>query len=371
MINKLTLSNFKCFGSQVEMPLSKFNVLYGKNGRGKSTTIQSLLLLAQTLRQNDNLNQLQFNGELVSLGLFSDVINKYSQNQINFQVGLEVPGEIVRITFEEMENKPAFAVPISLKVNDEELVSMVMSTDDDSGSVMNIMAQSGVKTFSLLKKLFFISAGRIGPKNYVDLSEVYQTDYVLPLGYNVISILADKDLCFRERFCQELSFILSGASVSIKEDIASNRIEIRIDSIDDADGFRPTNVGYGYSYILPIVLQTMIAPKDSVIVIENPEAHLYPGAQSRLVEFLVKYSEKRDIQFVLETHSDHIINGIRISVKKNNLNRKDVSIIFLDRTDIETNDPVVKHIKVDHNGTLSEEPADFMDEWTKQMLALL
>ena len=155
----------------------------------------------------------------------------------------------------------------------------------------------------------------------------------------------------------------------MKEDTSSNRIEILLDSIDDTDGFRPTNVGYGYSYILPIVLQTMLAPSDSIIIVENPEAHLYPGAQSRLVEFLVKYSMNKNIQFILETHSDHIINGIRISVKNKHLSRNDLSILFLDRDNHQT--PVVKHIKVDQDGTLSDEPSDFMDEWTKQMLALL
>lgn len=371
MINKLSLSNFKCFGKEVEAKLSRFNIIYGKNGRGKSTIIQSLLILTQSIRTNDNVNILHLNGEMTSLGSFADVVNKYSHDKSNFRIGVEIDEEVINILFAKFENKTAFAKPTSLRVNGEEYVNPVTSLDENEHEIKSSMAQSGIKTFSLLKKLFYVSAGRIGPRNYVDISEIYQTDYVMPSGQNVITILAEKDIDFRERFCQELSFILSGATINVKEDTISSRIEILLDSIDNTDGFRPTNVGYGYSYVLPIVLQTMIAPPDSIIVIENPEAHLYPGAQARLVEFLVKYSTERNIQFILETHSDHIINGIRISVKKNHLNRKDVSILFLDRELSNRPIPAIKHIKVDHNGTLSEEPTDFMDEWTKQMLELL
>lgn len=371
MINKLSLSNFKCFGNEETISLSKFNVLYGKNGRGKSTIIQSLLVLAQTLKSNDNVNQLLLNGEMVTLGSFNDVINKASTNQVDFQIGIDAEGESLRVSFCRSDAKAVFASPASLCVNDQEYVNVVTSVNETIGGVRSSIAQSGIKAFSLLKKLFYVSAGRIGPKNSVDFTESYQTDYVTPSGHNIIPILAEKSADFKELFCQELSMILSGASVKIKEDPHSNRIEIFLDSIDDTDGFRPTNVGYGYSYVLPIVLQTLLAPQDSIVVIENPEAHLYPGAQSRLVEFLVKYSMRKNIQFILETHSDHIINGIRISVKKQSLKRNDVSIIFIDRDDSGMPYPVIKHIKVDANGTLSDEPEDFMDEWTKQMLELL
>ena len=107
------------------------------------------------------------------------------------------------------------------------------------------------------------------------------------------------------------------------------------------------------------------------IIIENPEAHLYPGAQSRLVEFIISYAQQKKLQLILETHSDHIINGLRISVKNSMINKNDVSILFFDRNGRECICPQIRQIKVDKNGTLSDNPEDFMDEWTQQMLTLL
>ena len=106
-------------------------------------------------------------------------------------------------------------------------------------------------------------------------------------------------------------------------------------------------------------------------MIENPEAHLYPAAQSRLVDFLVKYAKEKNLQIVLETHSDHIINGLRISVKDGVVNPTEASILYFDRDENETGNPVINRIRIDKRGALDKQPGDFMDEWTRQMLELL
>ena len=134
---------------------------------------------------------------------------------------------------------------------------------------------------------------------------------------------------------------------------------------------RPTNVGYGYSYVLPIVYKTLDAPLGGVVIVENPEAHLYPGAQSRLVDFLVKYANKKQLQIILETHSDHIVNGLRLAVKETIIEPQDTTILFFDREEDETGTPEITRIRVDKRGMLDSQPQDFMDEWTRQMLALL
>ena len=166
-----------------------------------------------------------------------------------------------------------------------------------------------------------------------------------------------------------MSYILSGATLDIRP--KTDVIEVFMDSIDGTQGFKPVNVGYGYSYVLPIILQIVTAPANTLIIIENPEAHLYPGAQSRLVEFIISYAQQKKLQLILETHSDHIINGLRISVKNSMINKNDVSILFFDRNGRECICPQIRQIKVDKNGTLSDNPEDFMDEWTQQMLTLL
>ena len=74
---------------------------------------------------------------------------------------------------------------------------------------------------------------------------------------------------------------------------------------------------------------------------------------------------------ILETHSDHIINGLRLAIKNNTIGRSDASVLFFDRGKDDFGTPEIEQILIDSHGSLSNEPEDFMDEWTRQMLALL
>lgn len=137
-------------------------------------------------------------------------------------------------------------------------------------------------------------------------------------------------------------------------------------------GFKPVNVGFGYSFILPIVTLPLVVEPNSKLIIENPEAHLHPGAQSRLMKFLIKVSKERNLQLFIETHSDHIVNALRIAIKTSfaKIDHKDATIIHVGRDD--TNfESKYWQIKIDKNGNLSDFPQEFMDEWTKQMLSLV
>ena len=130
------------------------------------------------------------------------------------------------------------------------------------------------------------------------------------------------------------------------------------------------NVGFGYSYILPVIVGTLLAEKGSIVIVENPEAHLHPGAQSRIMEFLIEQSLKKSLQLIIETHSDHVVNGMRISIKRGTLSPSDSIIQHFAYTENVT-DPVITCITSDAYGNLSDYPEDFQDEWTAQMLELV
>ena len=83
----------------------------------------------------------------------------------------------------------------------------------------------------------------------------------------------------------------------------------------------------------------------------------------------------------VETHSDHIINGVRVAVRDGVLKPEDVNIAFFERKerlkdnakdsdDMEIHSEI-RNIKIDDNGSLSEYPEDFMDEWNNQLLELM
>ena len=382
MIHELTIQNFKCFEKRVRIPFSKINILYGKNGRGKSSALQTLLLLSQSLRSsNGGVDTLALNGDMVSLGTFEDIKSRYIQGQEHIILNIRTDEESeLRLDYVEDPKRPTLACLDDIWVGEQHLKIEVGATPEPFAAqkpedgVKSFLPLSDNKTLKLLRNILYVSADRRGPVNFEARNDKVSTLEMDTKGENIINLLSTQTKEFIDLFAEELSYVLSGASVRVYANPDTpDRIELFLDSRDDneAKGFRPKNVGFGYSYVLPIIYQTMIAPEGRTIIVENPEAHLYPGAQSRLVEFLVKYSNKKKLQLILETHSDHIINGLRLAVKKSEVHHSDVSILFFNREEDEKGNPTIDQILVDSNGTLSEEPRDFMDEWTRQMLALL
>lgn len=385
MITKVTLENFKCFSELTSIPMSRYTVLYGKNGRGKSSVIQCLLLLSQSIRLNGgNLDSLKIAGDMVSLGTFTDIKNRYAttRKSIKMKIESDIEPEL-KLEYSGSEDQPTIGLLDRLYVGD---VSYMISKEADSSQsssggeepkdaqeVISSMPQSDIKIYNVLNQLGYVSADRRGPVNYEERRDSLPAIDVDPKGERLINHLAQKSQEFQQRFEQELSLILSGASVRVfanKE--TPDRIDLYLDSsTGNSKGFKPTNVGYGYSYVLPIVYKTLDAPVGGVVVVENPEAHLYPGAQSRLVDFLVKYAKRNHLQIILETHSDHIVNGLRLAVKESIIEPDESTILFFDRDEDETGTPDIVRIRIDKRGGLDSQPRDFMDEWTRQMLALL
>lgn len=370
MINRIAIENFKCFAEKTSLDFSRFTILYGKNGRGKSSVIQSLLLLGQNVKKRDALTNISLKGAFVDLGNFSDVKNRYStSDRIQFDIAID--DEELNLTYGNSTNGHTMLHLDDLKRNGIPLISNV-GTDNQpvDDNIKNSYAISELKSLEFFRLMRYVSANRRGPANYEERQDDFLREDIGSFGERLINGISKQTTDFKQRFTEALSFILSGAYMSIHDDTHSDRIEMLLDSEDDSEGFKPSNVGYGYSYILPIIYQILSAENGSTILIENPEAHLYPGVQSKLMQWIISVSTQKQLQIILETHSDHVINGLRISVKNDNVPRRDVSILYLDRKDIRKS-PCVVPIKVDNNGTLSENPDDFMDEWTKQMLALL
>ncbi|MEQ8536230.1 MAG: AAA family ATPase [Coleofasciculus sp. D1-CHI-01] len=82
MLKKIIIKNFKCFREETEFPLGQLTLLTGINGRGKSTMLQSLLLMRQSIEHNDNAAQLVLNGSCVHLGSFNEIRNSNIKNGV-------------------------------------------------------------------------------------------------------------------------------------------------------------------------------------------------------------------------------------------------------------------------------------------------
>lgn len=373
MINRIAIEGFKSFGLPKDMRFAQITILYGKNGRGKSSIVQPMLLLSQTMQAKGEPNTLLVNGSLVQLGVADDLIN-YTTKPGRWVFEMSSDAESLKIGYGPMPGKPQLAAMCAFEINGENRFSSVVSSDGSDPAVPDqdrvSVTTSDSSILQNLKNLTYVSSERRGPCNEVKLNDNLDADNIGVRGETVINVIHNRGKEFAREVSGVLSYVLDGGAVSTLKE-GEDRISMRINSTDDEDVlFKPVNVGFGYSYVLPVIVATLLAKSESMLIIENPEAHLHPAAQSRLMKFIMGQAKERNFQAIIETHSDHVVNGLRIARKGGEISRKDALILFVehDRNSLQT---AVEEIECDNNGTLSKEPDDFMDEWTKQLLDLM
>lgn len=152
---------------------------------------------------------------------------------------------------------------------------------------------------------------------------------------------------------QPADAVISGFSFDRAGDVESRR-------------FRATNVGFGLSYSLPVILALLATP-GTLCLIENPESHLHPRGQTRLAE-LATCASKAGVQVFVETHSDHFMDGVRICVRNGLISPEDVAFHYFDR---DGNRAVVTSPQIDEDGRLSQWPEGFFDQHEENLVRLL
>jgi predicted ATPase len=156
-----------------------------------------------------------------------------------------------------------------------------------------------------------------------------------------------------------LSKIFGGAKLEIPSS-QSSILELLFNTSASKDRFKPANVGFGFHSVLPIIVSGLIAKEGEILIVENPEIHLHPRAQSELTKFLAKVSSC-GVQVLVESHSDHILNGLRIAVLDKIINSEDLSVLYFQNN---LENPVVQ-IPVQPDGGIEEWPDDFFDQTSK------
>jgi predicted ATPase len=359
----------------------------GLNGMGKSSFVQSLL----ALRQSSNLGSglLSLNSEAyVKLGTTKDVLYQYSRKQEGLMLGL-------RFEEEDMLN-----LDFDYKIEADYFeIGRDRITDDLGKSIEKVR-----KTESLFNDNFqYINANRlepasIVPKNYssvVNLKnignhgeytahflEVYSGeeinyDNLLHEKSTIKDSITGKSIVLKTLIHQvnlwmgEISPDLNIRTTSISSDYMLVEYDYRQPNLGYTNRYKPENVGFGISYSLPVVVTLLSARPGQLIIIENPESHVHPRGQAELGK-LIALAAMNDVQIVIETHSDHILNGIRVAIKDALISRDKVVGFYFERV-VESNEQYSKvtNIEIDEYGELSDYPKNMLDEWSNQMLKLI
>ena len=367
MIAEIRLENFKRF-RDLTLNTANLTVLTGANGAGKTSVLHSLLLARQMARQPGR-SHVELNGvDTLELGGPEDVIHREASDDLAAVEVLDTEGTRQRWSFR------ATSTTDTRTLN----ATVVDRPDDYRGALAGTAPQ-----FS------YLCAERLGPRDVLSASadDVAELD-VGSRGEYVAQVLASFDRSRISTGRLESSTTETQIS-SLLHQTESWMGKIVHPTQIDADWFpntsvtrlrfktpgirtewtRAPNAGFGISYVLPIVVAALRAEVGGLLLVENPEAHLHPAGQSRIGSFLARVAAD-GVQIFLETHSDHVLNGIRVAVADGSaaLLPEEVVVHFFRAED--DGGPALQSMELQRTGQLTAWPAGFFDQAQVDLAAL-
>lgn len=359
------IENFKCY-YKADIPINYLTVLAGANGNGKSTVIQALLLMRNTFDQRREKDvDIEINGPYcLSLGTTLDIIPVEAERNSSLFLSLS-----------ENNDSVGYVYPLS---DEHALLSLRLTEERNNGNPQG---------FPLFKnEFYYLNAERIGPRISQEI-RVHKFPNVGWQGEYCAQILSEmssvRDFTVdKERACDtEKSLDLLTQTqmwmqklfpgIVINSDINSKSLTAQISishNYTSGASVLSTNVGFGVSYVLPLIITGLIAEKRTIMIVENPEAHLHPSAQTYIAEFLAMIAQA-GVYVMVETHSDHFINGIQLSVAEKRLEQGKVIIDYVNHNS-ETNRPEIRSITLSEKAELSEWPDGFFNQTQKNFARL-
>ena len=363
------INNFKCF-KHIEIQTKNLTVFAGANGNGKSTVIQAFLLLRSTYENTVHFNEkvdiqsypmINLNDDYcLNLGESQNIQNQNSEpRNVKFAFSDDL-NDRFWAEYEFLENNPLALKPTA--INKEGNCSIASNT------------------------FYYLNAERLGPRVKQDIKHLNYLN-VGNKGEYTAQILGDSEIALRFRVEDSrvfpnskntrilsqvndwLEFILPGVKIEsvYSPDTLSAQIKVN-NKYSKNSSVLSTNIGFGISYVLPIIVNGLIADKGSMLIVENPEAHLHPSAQSRIGQFLSVIANS-GVKVVIETHSEHVIHGIQLATIRGEIEKENVIINFF--TEEDDNQPAVKQISLNEKSELSEWPSGFFDQSQRDFAELL
>jgi len=365
MIHQIKLENFKCHNLFQEN-IKELTILTGSNATGKSSIIQSILLAVKSYQ---NLEQ-----------------KRVKTNDI-FDINLGLPDRIISENFDEEKMK----IGLCMQEDVTQIDTVVLGLDDvDDASFRICNYDEMLEDMEMSKSImnyciYYLNAERIGPRityGMKDLTDEYVGSHGEYTGY-VIDEMDKKQRLNTAMVLPELlraspisrfsancegwlQTIIPGTSLKCSVDKEKNISVIKFQN--EGDDYLPTATGFGISYVLPIIVQGLVASmkEDAILLVENPEAHLHPYSQTAIGKYLA-FIASSGVQVIVETHSEHVIDGCRIQLA--HLNQCGLmKTIFFTRNGQES---VHKNIGTKGNGELEEWPEGFFDQKRLDLRELL
>ena len=418
---EVLLENVRCFCDYQEISLRPLTLLVGENSSGKTTF---LAMLNHVSRRDFPLTRPSFNEEPFDLGPFDSIATfkggRYGRAD-TFSVGhgfqeeqhrkvlvtyksykgqpivskLLVTGESFRIFLEIGEQNESAEIQMDYKERRHRFSVDVKEVMERGAPLNYFLAPTLSQYFQTLKPeesaeasrlmyqylppfrgnvppVFALAPVRTKPRRtYDEISDEFR-----PEGQHVPIQLAR---LWQEENDSERAHLANALSEFGKSATLFKKIGVRRLGPKPSDPFQilvttegpPVNlldVGYGVSQALPLIVESVLATKGRRLLLQQPEVHLHPRGQAALGSFFAHLVSKERKQFVIETHSDYILDRIRTEVGQGNLNPEDLSILFFEKRGMVTH---IHAIGVDQDGNVVGAPDSYRQFFLDEELRLM
>ena len=418
MITHIRMQNFKSWQDSGEVKLAPLTGFFGTNSSGKSSLLQMLLLLKQTI----GTNQILFFGNedsLVNLGNFREVIHGHdSEAMLGLEFGCKTQGpltievsqqnnyvysnfsplDVGSFTFgaaiQELNEYPIFKHAYCTFGSDNEwkIEGESGSLEGESGSLVhprrdqsNVILRgdydgSGPTTADLLNHLtssfengfdhiYPLGPTRIQPKRSYHWNDKDPIDVGL-WGDKVIDAL----LCAHMR---RMKISKKGEEATIEDRISEwlreldlaysfllepigalkdDNYEVRIQKSATSPVVTLADMGYGLTDVLPMLVLCYYTPKGSTLILEQPGIHLHPKAQADLADLFLEVITERNLQILIESHSEYLLTRLQLRIAEQKIAANETALYFCEN---ENGASTIKSLDVDDLGNIKNWPKDF------------
>ncbi|RCJ20235.1 ABC transporter permease [Nostoc sp. ATCC 43529] len=356
MINSLRLLNFKAFENQL-LNFKSLTVLSGYNSTSKSCVLQALSLLHQSYQQGLLQNTgLLLNGNLVNIGRARDALcENAKEDYVGFELIFKNDTKgIWHFNYNSLERE-ADVLEIGFKSVDADIYqSSIFSREFHHLQSERAITTSGILNYQRqqLKQI-----GALGE---------YTAHFLYTYGSQPIPIAQlshpqAKSINLIDQVEAWLGEISSSLRIQVNANLDIDWVNLKFSD----------NVGYGITYVLPIIVAILASSPGALILIEHPETGLHLQAQTKLGKLLA-LAANCGVQVVVETHSDQILNGIRLAVHDGKLEPEDVQLHYFQRQEQQGQASIkVVSPRIDKDGRIDRWPDGFFDEWDNSLTVLL
>ena len=420
MLRRIGLQNFKCW-RELDIELAPITLFFGVNSSGKTAILESLLMLKQTASGFDPGQHINFGGrerDYVDLGSYQDVAFGHATNvKVGVNLSWKTASHVVfisdareaeednisSITYDvawelgqhiyvdklrykaELEKRQNECVTVWRDSTGEYLLDSSFASDNDEpervSSPLSCFMLPHTATYEtrygnhiaslhlerefgrLTSKLYYMGPLRARPKRYYPWTGV-RPDIIAADGGNAIDALiassrSNEQLAINVVFgLKEIEIVDAFTIRVIDANIGLYEIKATIDGVESS----LVDVGFGVSQVLPVIAMLMNAPNGSIILLEQPELHLHPNAQAALADLLLDVADKRNLQLIVESHSEHIVRRLQRRIAEAEHSYATTDKIRMYYCEPGDNGSTVNEVELDRFGQISKWPKRFLGD---------